>query len=163
MGGRTNVNDEERSGRSSVFCGDLIKNVGKKLWVTPLHNFRSFIRISTTFKSVLYEIISVMLDCHKFRARWFPKMLTGGHKRQRHFNWELFDCPPCSPHLAPSDYHLITYPKNLLPSQRFSGNELMESVKMWLSSQAADFFVTSVQELIPRYMCLNSGGDYVKK
>jgi histone-lysine N-methyltransferase SETMAR len=31
-----------------------------------------------------------------------------------HFNWELFDHPPYSPDLAPSDYHLITYLKNWL-------------------------------------------------
>jgi transposase len=31
-----------------------------------------------------------------------------------HFNWELFVHPPYSPDLAPSDYHLFTYPKNWL-------------------------------------------------
>jgi histone-lysine N-methyltransferase SETMAR len=52
-----------------------------------------------------------------------------------HFNWELFDHPPYSPDLAPSDYYLFYYMKNWLESQRFNSNEeLMESVKMWLSS-----------------------------
>jgi hypothetical protein len=39
----------------------------------------------------------------------------------------------------------------------------MEIVKTWLSSQAADFFDTDIQKLIPR--CdeyLNSGGDYLE-
>jgi transposase len=50
------------------------------------------------------------------------------------FNWELFDHPPNSPDLAPSDYHLFTYLKNWLGSQRFRNNEgLMEGVKTWLS------------------------------
>jgi histone-lysine N-methyltransferase SETMAR len=67
-----------------------------------------------------------------------------------HFNWELFDHPPYNIDLAPSDNHLFTYLKIWL--QRFNNNEeLMESVKMWLSSQAADFFDTGVQKLIPRY------------
>jgi hypothetical protein len=36
----------------------------------------------------------------------------------------------------------------------------MEGVKMWLSSQAADFFDTGKQKRIPQYdKCLNSGGD----
>jgi hypothetical protein len=53
-----------------------------------------------------------------------------------HFNWELFDHPPYSPDLAPRDYHLFTYLKNWLGSQNFNNNEeLMESVKTWLSSQ----------------------------
>jgi transposase len=49
----------------------------------------------------------------------------------QHFNWELFDHPPYSNDLAPSDYHLFTYLKNWLWSQRFNNNEeLMEGVKM---------------------------------
>jgi hypothetical protein len=29
-----------------------------------------------------------------------------------HFNWELFDHPPYSLDIAPSDYHLFIYLKN---------------------------------------------------
>jgi hypothetical protein len=40
----------------------------------------------------------------------------------------------------------------------------MEGVKTWLSSQAADFFDTGAQKLIPQYdNCLNSCSDYVEK
>jgi hypothetical protein len=47
-----------------------------------------------------------------------------------HFNWGIFDYPPYSPDLAPSNYHLFTYPKNWLRSQHFDSNvELMEGVK----------------------------------
>jgi transposase len=60
-----------------------------------------------------------------------------------HFNRELFDYPPYSPDLAPSGCHLFTCLKNWLGSQCFSNNqELMEGVRTWLSSQAADFFDT---------------------
>jgi histone-lysine N-methyltransferase SETMAR len=45
-------------------------------------------------------------------------------------NWELFDYPPYSPDLALSNYHVFAYPKNLLGSQCFNSNELMEGVKM---------------------------------
>jgi hypothetical protein len=80
-----------------------------------------------------------------------------------HFNWELFDHTPYSTHLAPRHYHLFTYLKNWLQSQRFNNNEeLMEDVKTWLSSQAADFFDTGTLKLIPRYKCFSSGGDYVE-
>jgi hypothetical protein len=67
-----------------------------------------------------------------------------------HFNWELSDHPPYIPDLAPSDYHLFTCPKNWFKLQRFNNNELMEGVKTWLSSQAADFFDTGIQKCIPR-------------
>jgi hypothetical protein len=40
----------------------------------------------------------------------------------------------------------------------------MEGLKTWLSSQAADFFDTGIQKLIPRYdKCLSSGGDDAEK
>jgi hypothetical protein len=72
---------------------------------------------------------------------------------------------PISPDLAPGDYNLFICLKNWLGSQRFNNNEeLMEGVKTWLSSQAADFFDTGIQKLIPRYdKYLNSGGDYFEK
>jgi hypothetical protein len=74
----------------------------------------------------------------------------------------LFNHPPYSPDLAPSDYHLFThtYLKNWLGSQYFDNNEeLMEDVKTWLSRHAADFFDPGIQKLTPRYKCLNSGGE----
>jgi hypothetical protein len=81
-----------------------------------------------------------------------------------HLDWELFDHRPYSPALAPSDYHLFICLKNWLRSQLFNNNEeLMEGIKPCLSSQAADFFETGVQKLIPQYKYLNSGGDYIEK
>jgi hypothetical protein len=45
-------------------------------------------------------------------------------------NWELFDHPPYSPDLAPSDYRLFPYLKNWLRSQLFNNNEeFLEGVK----------------------------------
>jgi hypothetical protein len=57
-----------------------------------------------------------------------------------------------------------TYLKNWLRSQRFNKNEeLMESVKIWRSSQVAAFFDTGIQKRIPQYdKCLKSCGDYVE-
>jgi hypothetical protein len=76
----------------------------------------------------------------------------------------LFDHPPYSPDLAPNDYHLCTYLKNWLRSQGFRNiEELMGGVKTWLSAQAAHFFDTGIQKLIPSYKCLSSGADYVEK
>jgi histone-lysine N-methyltransferase SETMAR len=80
-----------------------------------------------------------------------------------HLNLELLDNPPDSPDLATSDYHLFTY-LNWLGSQRFNSNEeLMEGVKTWLRSHAADFFGTGIQQLPPRYECVNSGRDNFEK
>jgi hypothetical protein len=62
-----------------------------------------------------------------------------------HLNQELSDHPPHRPLLAPSECHLFTRTclKNRLGSQSFSNNdELIEGIKTWLSSRAADFFDT---------------------
>jgi hypothetical protein len=82
-----------------------------------------------------------------------------------HFNWELFDHPVYSPGLSLSDYHMLSCLKNWMGSQRFNSNEeLVEGIKMWLSSRVADFFDMGMQKLIPRYdRCLSSSTDYVEK
>jgi hypothetical protein len=68
----------------------------------------------------------------------------------QHFNCELFDHLPYSPDLAPSEYHLFIYLMNWLRSQRFNNNEdMMEGVRTWLSSPAAEFFDIGIQKLIP--------------
>jgi transposase len=67
-----------------------------------------------------------------------------------HFNWELFDHPTYSSHLAPSDCHLFTYLKNWLGSQRRNNNEeLMECVAAWMSSKEADFLTQEYRNLLP--------------
>jgi hypothetical protein len=67
-------------------------------------------------------------------------------------------------HLVASDYHLCIYMKSWFGSQHFNkSEELMEGVRTWLSSQAAEFSDTGMKELILRYKCLNSSGDYVEK
>lgn len=84
----------------------------------------------------------------------------------REFGWELFDHPPYSPDLAPSDFHVFLKLKKFLSSGERFGNdeELQTSVTRWFHSQAAQFYDTGIQKLIPRYdKCLNSGGDYVEK
>jgi histone-lysine N-methyltransferase SETMAR len=47
-----------------------------------------------------------------------------------HFDWELFDHPPYSPNLAPSNYNQFAYLKNFLITQYFNNNELMGGVKI---------------------------------
>jgi hypothetical protein len=77
----------------------------------------------------------------------------------------LFDHPPYSPDLAPSDFHLFTRTKVWLGTPCLNTNEeLMDGVKDWLSSQAATFFDVKIQKLVSHYVkCLNSEGHYVKK
>ena len=81
------------------------------------------------------------------------------------FNWEIFDHPPSSPDLAPSDYHLFTKMKVWLATQRFHTNEeRMDGVNKWLHILAAPFFDEGLQKLVSRYdKCLNVDGNCVEK
>ena len=57
------------------------------------------------------------------------------------FTWEIFDHPPYSPDLAPSDYYLFTKMKVWLATQRLHTNEeLMDGVNIWLHNLAVPFF-----------------------
>jgi hypothetical protein len=80
-----------------------------------------------------------------------------------HFNCELFNDPPYSPDLASNDYHLFTYPKNWLRSQRFNNNEeFIEGVKTWLSLQTSltqaykSLFPGTIRASIPAVTTLRS-------
>jgi histone-lysine N-methyltransferase SETMAR len=80
------------------------------------------------------------------------------------FNWEIFDHPPYSPDLAPSNYQLFIK-KVWLATQRFHTNkELMDGVNNWLHNLAAPFFDEGLQKLVLRYdKCLSVDGNYVEK
>jgi hypothetical protein len=60
------------------------------------------------------------------------------------FNWELFDHHPYIPNLDPSDYHLRIYLENCCV---YSASTVLSSWKV--RSQAAAFFDTGIQKLIP--------------
>ncbi|KAJ4428268.1 E3 ubiquitin-protein ligase mib1, partial [Periplaneta americana] len=73
------------------------------------------------------------------------------------FGWEIFDHPPYSPDLAPSDFHLFTKLKDFLGGTRFgSDEELKKTVNTWLNELAAEEYNTGILKLVNRYdKCLN--------
>jgi hypothetical protein len=65
-----------------------------------------------------------------------------------HFNWELFDHPLTV--LIPIRVTTTTCLPTWLQSQCFKNNEeLMKGIKMWMTSQTADFFDTGIHKRIP--------------
>jgi histone-lysine N-methyltransferase SETMAR len=81
------------------------------------------------------------------------------------FQWDVFDHPPYSPDLAPSDFHLFLELKTWLGGQRFHTNdELRDAVLTHLNTLAAPFYEEGIGKLVHRYdKCLNLHGDYVEK
>lgn len=82
--GRTNVHDEERSGRPSVITEDLVQTVDEKVRVNRRFTITSLSsEFSQISRSVLYEIVTERLNYRKLCSRWVPKMLTDVHKTIR--------------------------------------------------------------------------------
>ncbi|GBM20652.1 hypothetical protein AVEN_230238-1 [Araneus ventricosus] len=81
------------------------------------------------------------------------------------FKWDVFQHPPYSLDLAPSDFHLFTAMKKWLGGQHFADDEeLKNAVTHWLKSQAATLYAEGIGKLVKRCdKCLNNGGDYVEK
>jgi hypothetical protein len=79
--------------------------------------------------------------------------------------WEVFEHPPYSPDLAPSDFHLFLRLKRFLAAERFSSDdEVKTAVQHWVKTLAAHLFGERIQKFVPRYdKCLSLGGDYVEK
>jgi hypothetical protein len=70
-----------------------------------------------------------------------------------------------SPDVAPSDFHLFLHLKKQLAGIKFGDNdEVQEEVLTWFKVQAADFYDSRIQNLVPRLnKCLDNFGDYVEK
>lgn len=81
------------------------------------------------------------------------------------FKWDVFQHPPYSPDLAPSDYHLFPVMKRAFGGQRFDNiDEIRDAVSSYFRNLDAAHFALGIQKLIPRYeKCLERYGDYVEK
>jgi hypothetical protein len=81
------------------------------------------------------------------------------------FKWDILDLPPYGPNLAPSDFHLFLHLKKHLAGKRFDDDdELQEAVMTWFKGQAADFYDSGLQMLVPGLnKCLGNAGNYVEK
>jgi hypothetical protein len=56
------------------------QNISERRHFTISELLSEFSQISRT---ILYEIVAIMLGCYTFCAKWVPKMLTGVNKMQR--------------------------------------------------------------------------------
>jgi len=72
--GRTDVHDEQRSGRPSLIPYDLLQEIEREIRA----NRRVLIRelhpiISEASKNTIHEAVTEKLGCRKLCARWVPK------------------------------------------------------------------------------------------
>jgi len=67
--------------------------------------------------------------------------------------------------LAPSDFHLFVHLKKPLTGNKFDDDDVVQKeVMTWFKGQAADFYDSEIQKLVPRLnKCLDNAVDYVEK
>ena len=71
---------------------------------------------------------------------------------------------PYSPDFAPSDFHLFLNKKKSRWKKFDDDDEVQEEVMTWFKGQAADFYDSGIQKLVPRLnKCLDNAGEYVEK
>lgn len=82
--GRSNVHDDERSGRPSVQTDDLVERVNEKVRSNRRFTITELAKkFPEVFAKTVHRIVTDKLGYHKLCARWVPKMLTDAHKEQR--------------------------------------------------------------------------------
>jgi hypothetical protein len=64
--------------------------------------------------------------------------------------WKVFEHPPYSPDLAPSDFHRFVHLKRFLVAEQFSSDdEVKTAMQHWVKTLAADFFNEGREKLVP--------------
>ncbi|GFW23747.1 histone-lysine N-methyltransferase SETMAR [Trichonephila clavipes] len=82
--GRTDVHDEQRTGRPSVISDALLQRTEEVIRANRRLGLKEMLQIIPEVSiTTLYEVVTVKLGYRKLCARWVPKMLTEEHKRKK--------------------------------------------------------------------------------
>jgi histone-lysine N-methyltransferase SETMAR len=89
-----------------------------------------------------------------------PHTARAIQEKIQELQWELFEYPPYSPDLAPTDYRLFGPLTNYLGGKIFADDEEVETeVRKWLRQESKDFYAVGFDALVKRLdKCINVGG-----
>jgi histone-lysine N-methyltransferase SETMAR len=79
------------------------------------------------------------------------------------FGWEILAHPPCSPDLAPSDYHLFRSLRHHLYNKHYEDfDELKSDLTAFFELQSAIFYKRGIELLLARCAkVVETNGDYI--
>ena len=81
---RTDVHDEQRSGRPSLISDDLLQEIEGEIHANRCMTLRELHHIiPEVSKTTIHEAVTEKLGYRKLCARWVPKILTDDHKTKR--------------------------------------------------------------------------------
>ncbi|GFX21274.1 histone-lysine N-methyltransferase SETMAR [Trichonephila clavipes] len=82
--GRSEVHDEERSGRPSLITEKLVHAIDEKIKENRKFTISALaMEFPQISRSLMHEIVNDKLKFHQLCARWVPKILTESHKTKR--------------------------------------------------------------------------------
>jgi hypothetical protein len=118
-------------------------------------------------KTTIHEAVTEKLGYRKLCARWVSKMLTDDHKTKRMGSALKF----LTPYTQKGDEFLEsivtgdeTWGFHHTPKSKQQSLQWRHVVMTWFKGQAADFYDSGIQKLVPRLnKCLDDAGDYVEK
>ncbi|GBM15856.1 Histone-lysine N-methyltransferase SETMAR [Araneus ventricosus] len=108
---------------------------------------RTLKKLKRTNQNKCCSLLSSGVELLHDNARPHTAVRTGEvlHK----FKWDVFQHPPYSPDLAPSDFHLFTAMKKWLGGQHFADDEeLKNTVTHRLKSPAAAFYAERIGKTV---------------
>ena len=99
---------------------------------------------------------------HQDNARVHTSFLT--MVKLNELKYELFEHPPYSPDLAPSDYYLFRNLKQFLRGKRFSSNEeAIAAVEQYFAELPENHYRDGIKLLEDRWnKCVQVEGDYIE-
>ena len=77
--------------------------------------------------------------------------------------WEVFQHPPYSPNLAPTDYHLFRTLSNEMRGVAFDNDKDLENwLNNFFESRSSDFWQNGINKLVDRWeQLVNTNGEYI--
>ena len=161
--GRTDDYDEQSSGRPSLIYDDLVQEIEGEIRANRRVTIRELNHIiPKVSNTTIHETVAEKLGHRKFCARWMPKILTDDHKMK----WMRSALKFLTRYAQEGDaFPLVLRLKKHLAGKKFDDDdEVQEEVMTLLKGQAADFYDSGIQKLVPRLnKCLDNAGDYVEK
>jgi len=162
--GRTDVDDEQRRGRPSLISDDLLQEIegeiraNRRVTIRELHH-----TIPEVSKTTIHEAVTEKLWYRKFCALWVPKMITDDHKTKRMGSALKF----LKRYAQEGDEFLdsiVTGDETRVFHHTSKSKQESLQVMTWFKGQAADFYDSGIQKLVPRLnKCLDNAGEYVEK
>jgi histone-lysine N-methyltransferase SETMAR len=118
-------------------------------------------RVNECLKEKRPHLVNRKVVFHQDNARPHVSKMT--HQKIEELNWEIFDHPPYSPDLAPSDYHLFRSLQNHLNNKKSErSEEVNDAVLAYFESTPRSFYKAGTKKLATRWeTVIASNGNYI--